>query len=188
MTRDKWVSPEVITEIVWALFFHDIQINLGRKNILCIFTNRILLEAMTSGKISLHKKLPCTYVVFLGVCLYVWWDTRKFSLLLLSTPLFCLSQNKYCDSWITHWMPVFILWSWLLNKRSTPVHTFQCLSPFTHLTQMFEAQQGRIFPYLFRCLGRKKGSSLQAALYINLLEDVFLFYKMYLNKSVSEKW
>lgn len=129
MTWDKWVSPEVITEIVWALFFHDIQINLGRKNILCIFTNRILLEAMTSGNISLHKKLPCTYVVFLGVCLYVWWDTRKFSLLLLSTPLFCLSQNKYCDSWITHWMPVFILWSWLLNKRSTPVHTFQCLSP-----------------------------------------------------------
>lgn len=50
---------------------------------------------------------------------------------------------------------------------------------------MYEAQLDRILAYLLRCFGEKKGSSLQTSLYITLLKDMFLLYKMHLNKSVS---
>lgn len=121
VTWDKWPSPEVITEIAWALLFLNIQINLG-ENALYIFTNRILIEVVRSAKQACLKS--CSAFVSLGICLCAWWDTHKFSLLFLSTPLFCLSQNKCCDSWIIHWMPISVLWSWLLDRTTTLLLTF----------------------------------------------------------------
>ena len=53
---------------------------------------------------------------------------------------------------------------------------------------MFEAQQGKIFTYLFKCGGTKKDQVYKQDFISTYFEDIFLFYNMHLNKSASEEW
>lgn len=119
--------------------FLDIQINLGGKNVLCIFTHRILIEAGTSAKTSLCKKLPCIYVGFIGVCLFAWWDTHRFSLLPLSTPLFCLSQNiVIAGSFTGRQSPSFEAGCW--TEESPYCLHFSASHQSTHLPRLSMAE------------------------------------------------
>ena len=68
-------------------------------------------------------------------------------------------------------------------ETTTLLLTFDCLSPVYTFAQTSEAQLDRIFAYYSDVSG-KKGSSLQTSLYLTLLKDMCLLYKMHLNKSV----